>query len=138
MSRSVAGSFGLIFRASRAATPQRWLWFTGAWVLWIAYAGLNVCLPNLMLKLSPERSNAPYIATFYAVTGLCYAASTVVGGLLVAPQDVDALVGAMITVLSDEDLRARLRQRGIARAERFSWEKTARETLAVYQEMAQR
>ena len=72
---------GLLFFA--AATPTHWAWFIGAWVLWIAYAGLNVCLPNLMLKLSPERSNAPYIAAFYAVTGLCYAASTIVGGALV-------------------------------------------------------
>ncbi len=72
---------GLLFFA--LATPQHWAWIIGAWVLWVAYAGLNVCLPNLMLKLSPERSNGPYIAAFYAVTGLCYAASTVVGGMLV-------------------------------------------------------
>ena len=72
---------GLLFFA--AATPEHWAWFIGAWVLWIAYAGLNVCLPNLLLKLSPERSNTPYIAAFYAVTGLCYAASTIVGGALV-------------------------------------------------------
>ena len=36
-----------------------------------------------MLKLSPERANVPYVAAFYAVTGLCYAASTIVGGALV-------------------------------------------------------
>jgi MFS family permease len=72
---------GLLFFA--AATPEHWAWFAGAWVLWIAYAGLNVCLPNLMLKLAPEQSNTPYIAAFYAVTGLCYAASTIVGGALV-------------------------------------------------------
>jgi MFS family permease len=72
---------GLLFFA--AATPEHWAWFIGAWVIWIAYAGLNVCLPNLLLKLSPERSNSPYIAAFYAVTGLCYAASTIVGGALV-------------------------------------------------------
>jgi hypothetical protein len=64
------------------STPgQRW-WIVGAWVVWIAYAGINVCLPNLMLKLSPEESNTPYIATFYAVTGLCYAANTIIGGAL--------------------------------------------------------
>lgn len=64
------------------ATPQQWWWFVGAWVVWIAYAGLNVCLPNLMLKLSAAESNTPYIATYYAVTGLCYAASTIAGGAL--------------------------------------------------------
>jgi MFS family permease len=72
---------GLLFFA--AATPEHWTWFIGAWVLWIAYAGLNVCLPNLMLKLSPEDANVPYIAVFQAVTGLCYAVSTIVGGVLV-------------------------------------------------------
>ena len=72
---------GLLFFA--AATPAHWTWFIGAWVFWIAYAGLNVCLPNLMLKLSPEQSNTPYIAAFYAVTGLCYAASTIVGGAII-------------------------------------------------------
>jgi len=64
------------------STPEiRW-WFAAAWLVWIAYAGLNVCLPNLMLKLSPGRSNTPYIALYFTVTGLCYAASTIVGGLL--------------------------------------------------------
>jgi MFS family permease len=72
---------GLLFFA--VATPQHWAWLTGAWALWVAYAGLNVCLPNLMLKLSPPRSSEPYIAAFYAVRGLCYAASTVIGGMLV-------------------------------------------------------
>jgi MFS family permease len=72
---------GLLFFA--LATPHHWVWLIGAWTLWVAYAGLNVCLPNLMLKLSPERSNGPYIAAFYTVTGLCYAASAVIGGMLV-------------------------------------------------------
>jgi len=64
------------------SSPGQPWWFAGAWVVWIAYAGLNVCLPNLLLKLSPGESNTPYIATFYAVTGLCYAANTIVGGVL--------------------------------------------------------
>lgn len=59
-----------------------WWWLIGAWILWIAYAGLNVCLPNLMLRLSPGESNTPYIATYFAVTGLFNAASTVLGGAL--------------------------------------------------------
>ncbi|MBN2475101.1 MAG: hypothetical protein JXB62_10870 [Pirellulales bacterium] len=64
------------------ATPLHWQWFLGAWLAWIAYAGLNVCLPNVMLKLSPREADTPYIATYYAVTGLCYAASTLAGGML--------------------------------------------------------
>jgi len=72
---------GLLFFA--AATPEQWWWLIGAWVLWIAYAGLNVCLPNLMLKLAPPQANVSYVAAFYAVTGLCYAANTILGGVLV-------------------------------------------------------
>ena len=64
------------------STPDHRWWFVGAWMVWIAYAGLNVCLPNLMLKLSPGESNTPYIATYFTVTGLCYAANTILGGVL--------------------------------------------------------
>jgi len=64
-----------------SSTRQPW-WFAGAWAVWIAYAGLNVCLPNLMLKLAPGESNTPYIATYYTITGLCYAANTILGGIL--------------------------------------------------------
>jgi glycosyltransferase involved in cell wall biosynthesis len=56
--------------------------------------------------------------------------------LLVDPQDVDALTSAMARLLSDEALRADLRQRGIERAAQFSWERAARETLSVYENVA--
>jgi glycosyltransferase involved in cell wall biosynthesis len=58
------------------------------------------------------------------------------GGLLVDPTDVAALVEAMRAVLSDETLRAGLRQRGLAQAARFSWRRTADETVAVYESLA--
>lgn len=63
------------------ATPEQPWWFAGAWVAWIAYAGLNVCLPNLTLKLAPREENAAYVATFFAAGGICYAAGSVLGGL---------------------------------------------------------
>ncbi len=64
------------------ATPaQRW-WVVGAWAMWIAYAGMNIGLPNLMLKLAPRESNAAYIAAFEATRGLCFAASAILGGLI--------------------------------------------------------
>ena len=53
-----------------------------AWAAWIAWVGLNVTLPNLMLKLAPGDRNTPHIATFYAVDGLFHAAAVVLGGLL--------------------------------------------------------
>jgi hypothetical protein len=64
------------------ATPGHPWWVIGAWVCWIAWAGFNVGLPNLMLKLSPSRANTPYIATYYALTGLCHGLSTLGGGAL--------------------------------------------------------
>ena len=52
--------------------------------------------------------------------------------LVVDPDDAHALAEAMSCVSRDADLRARLRERGLARAADFSWERCARETLAVY------
>jgi glycosyltransferase involved in cell wall biosynthesis len=57
-------------------------------------------------------------------------------GLLVDPADVGALTEAMHAVLTGEDLRAGLRSRGLAQAARFSWRRTADETVAVYEGLA--
>jgi len=51
--------------------------------------------------------------------------------LLFDPLDVEGMAAAMDRVLRDEALRAELIERGLKRARRFSWEKCARETLAV-------
>jgi glycosyltransferase involved in cell wall biosynthesis len=59
------------------------------------------------------------------------------GGLLLEPDDVEGLAGAMEKLLNDDTLWEDLRQKGLAHAARFSWEKTARETLAVYQEIGE-
>lgn len=61
------------------ATPEQPWWFAMAWLAWIAYAGLNVCLPNLMIKLATSEQRAAYIATYFAVTGIAYGLSTVAG-----------------------------------------------------------
>ena len=55
--------------------------------------------------------------------------------LMVDPHDVAGLAGAMLSVLSGGDLRQDLRERGLARAARFTWERTARQTLAVYEKV---
>jgi len=52
-------------------------------VLWIAYAGLNVCLPNLMLKLSPREANAFVHCSFSGRKRTVYAASSILGGVIV-------------------------------------------------------
>lgn len=71
---------GLLFY-DWASPGERW-WIVGAWVLWIAYAGINVAQPNLLLKLAPPDANAPYIATFQGLTDLSVALSTLLGGWL--------------------------------------------------------
>lgn len=54
------------------------------------------------------------------------------GGLLLPPNDVDAWTQALVRVLSDQDLRSDLGQRGLARAQTFDWNTTAQKTLAAY------
>ena len=51
--------------------------------------------------------------------------------LLVDPLDVDAIAAAMQRLVTDDALRAELARRGLENVKRFSWEKCARETLAV-------
>jgi hypothetical protein len=64
------------------AAPERPWWAVGVYLLWIAWAGVNVGLPNLMLRLATPEDRTSYIAGYYALTGLCLAASTILGGLL--------------------------------------------------------
>ena len=62
------------------ATRETPWWIAVTWMLWIAYAGLNVCLPHAMLRLSPGENSPPYIATYFALGGLATATSSVVFG----------------------------------------------------------
>ena len=57
-------------------------------------------------------------------------------GLTVDPTDLDALTVAMWRLLDDSDLRCTLSKKGLKRAALFSWDKAARETLALYQSLA--
>ncbi len=58
--------------------------------------------------------------------------------LLVEPEDVEGWCVAMMRVLDDENLRREMRAKGLKRAATFSWERAARETLAVYQKIARK
>jgi glycosyltransferase involved in cell wall biosynthesis len=58
--------------------------------------------------------------------------------LTIDPDNLPGMVEAMYTVLTNAELSADLRARGLARAQLFSWRKTATETLAVYAEAAAR
>jgi glycosyltransferase involved in cell wall biosynthesis len=56
--------------------------------------------------------------------------------LLVDPTDVTAIATGLSRLLSDPALAESLRARGRARAAEFSWERTARETLALLRSIA--
>lgn len=56
-------------------------------------------------------------------------------GLMHAPEDAHALTQAMATLLDDADARSFYKHAGLERAKLFSWERAARETQAVYEEV---
>jgi glycosyltransferase involved in cell wall biosynthesis len=56
--------------------------------------------------------------------------------LLIDPYDVEALAQAMLTVLEDDELKKEMSRKGIAQAQKFSWEKAGDELLAVCREVA--
>ena len=56
--------------------------------------------------------------------------------LLVDPLEVGELAESIVRLSADESLRESLRGEGLARASRFSWERTASETAAVYERCA--
>lgn len=94
--------------------------------------------------LSPSRHEGFGLPVLEAMaSGLPVVASTagalpeVTGGaaLLADPCDLDAFVAGTIRVLTDGACAASLRERGRARSRDFSWDRTARETMAVYEEV---
>ncbi len=57
-------------------------------------------------------------------------------GCYVNPDDNRHMAEAMLKVLGDAALRGSMREKGLARAARFSWDRCAKETLAVYERAA--
>jgi glycosyltransferase involved in cell wall biosynthesis len=55
--------------------------------------------------------------------------------LLIAPEDVEGWTVAMWRMLTDDSLRSELTEKGLKRAQLFSWEKAARETLRTYERL---
>jgi glycosyltransferase involved in cell wall biosynthesis len=52
----------------------------------------------------------------------------------VSPYSVSAMANALLELSEDEKRRASLKERGLARASEFSWERCARTTLSVYEQ----
>jgi glycosyltransferase involved in cell wall biosynthesis len=102
------------------------------------YAGCELfCYPSLyegfgLPVLEALRAGAPVLtsdrSSLPEVTGDA--------AVLVDPLSVDAIRAGIERILGDEGLRSRLRAEGPERADRFSWERTARETRDVLRALA--
>jgi len=57
------------------------------------------------------------------------------GGVLLDPDDIDGFSDAMLRACEDAAWRAGIGERAIRRAQYFSWQRCARETLDVYREL---
>ena len=57
--------------------------------------------------------------------------------LLVDPYSIDEIADAMGRIAGDGELRRVLREKGLARAGHFTWDETARRTLAAYHATAE-
>lgn len=58
------------------------------------------------------------------------------GALLINPESLPELIDALELLYSNPDARTRLAARGLEQAAKFSWQKTAEETAAVYRMVA--
>jgi glycosyltransferase involved in cell wall biosynthesis len=58
------------------------------------------------------------------------------GGILVTPNGEKELANAVVRAWTQPDLRARLSEKGRRQAQNFTWEKTARQTHALYRAAA--
>jgi len=59
-------------------------------------------------------------------------------GIMVNPYDTRSLVQAMRKVLTDKELRDNMVRAGLEQSKKFSWKKTAKLTLQVYNKVARR
>ena len=83
------------------------------------------------------------VAGCSVTTGDCDAAASNVDGcspevaggaaVLVDPYDPDAIAGAIMDILNNNSLRQTLVERGLQRVHDFSWDKSARDTLALFE-----
>jgi len=56
-------------------------------------------------------------------------------GLLINPEDTEGMTRVLEKVLKDEGVRKEMIKKGLVQAKRFSWEKTAKETLTAYRKV---
>jgi len=77
----VAASLFFFLAASPDTRATAWI-LSGAYACFIAYAGHNVGLPTLTLKLASGPDKSPFVAASEALGSLCHAGGTILGGFL--------------------------------------------------------
>jgi len=83
-----------------AATPAHPWIVAGAFIVWIAYAGLNVGLDNVKIKLAAPENNSPFVAAYYAVADFANGVTVIFGGWALDHLGAkDPNAGAMYTKL---------------------------------------
>jgi glycosyltransferase involved in cell wall biosynthesis len=135
-----AAALGALAQRLQIASHVRFLGYVAERDLPALYQGAHLFLfPSLF-----EGFGLPVLeAQSYGVPVMCANNSSLpeIAGdaaLLVDPTDVEALADAMVRLSEDEALRQQLIAAGHENVKRFSWEKAARETLAVFERVLQR
>lgn len=130
-----------LHKALQDAQSQGWLRYLG----FVPQQTLPLLMAGARLFAYPshyEGFGLPILeAMASGVPVVCSNASTlpeVSGGAAAMhdPNDVDKLVELIMMGLEDEDWRAHAQAAGLLQAQRFSWRKCARDTLAVYEAVA--
>ena len=101
----------------------------------LADLGADVRWASCNIFSTQDHAAAAIAASGIPVLTSNRAAMLVVAGdaaLLVDPEDDEALRDGLHRLLDDDHLRRVLRERGLARAERFTWDETFEATLAAY------
>jgi glycogen(starch) synthase len=103
-------------------------------------AAANVfVLPSLVESFGIVLLEAMAVGTPIVCTrtqGAAEIVSDEVNGVMIPPADSDALAGAVLRVLNDGKLARTLRENGLKVVQnRFSWKKTAKMTLALYEKV---
>src|SRR3954467_4134476 len=133
--RALAGDLGFAGRVHLRGRVDR-----DALPALLRSADAVVCAPWYepfgIVPLEAMASGVPVVGA--AVGGLLDSVVHGETGLLVPPRDIDALADALVRLLSDPALGARLGLQGRVRAvERYSWSTIAADTLAVYERVLQ-
>lgn len=61
-------------------SPEQPWWVLGAFIVWMAYAPLNVGLDTLKLKLSPTDDRTPSLSVYYALSDVVSGVTLLAGG----------------------------------------------------------